>query len=109
MGNLSAKRDFSDVRDIARYISVIGREGESGEIYNTCSGSVYSISDMLNTLLELSTSDIKVEVEKERLRPVDKPLLAGDNSKIKNKFGLEPEYDMRMTLTDLLEHSRKLD
>ncbi len=107
VGNLSAKRDFSDVRDIARYISVIGREGESGEIYNTCSGSVYSISDMLNILLELSTSDIKVEVEKERLRPVDKPLLAGDNSKIKNKFGLGPEYDMEQTMKDLLEFSRK--
>jgi len=109
VGNLSAKRDFSDVRDIARYISVIGRKGESGEIYNTCSGSVYSISDMLNILLELSTSDIRVEVEKERLRPVDKPILAGDNSKIKSRLGLKPEYDMRMTLADLLEHSRSLD
>ncbi len=109
VGNLSAKRDFSDVRDIARYISVIGSEGDSSEIYNTCSGNVYSISDILNILLELSTSEIKIEVEKERLRPVDKPLLAGDNSKIKNRFGLEPEFELKTTLADILEHSRNLD
>ncbi|MEN8222934.1 MAG: GDP-mannose 4,6-dehydratase [Acidobacteriota bacterium] len=106
VGNLSAERDFSDVRDIARFLSVLGREGKSGETYNLCSGRAYSISDMLNTLLELSDSNIRVEVEKERYRPVDKPLLAGDNSKIRNELGLVPQYDIKQTLSDLLEFSR---
>ena len=106
VGNLSAKRDFSDVRDIARYLSVISKEGKRGEIYNTCSGNVYSISDMLNILLELSSAEIRIEVDKDKFRPVDKPLLAGDNTKIKNEFGLKPEYDLRKTLADLLEYAR---
>ncbi len=107
VGNLSAERVFSDVRDISRYLSVLGRSGKSSEIYNICSGRVYKISDMLNILLELSTSEIRVEVEPERYRPVDKPLLAGDNSKIVMGFGLKPEYDLEMTLRDLLDHTRK--
>lgn len=106
VGNLSAKRDFSDVRDIARYLSVISKEGKGGEVYNTCSGSVYSISDMLDILLDLSSSDIRVEVDKGKFRPIDKPLLAGDNTKIKNEFGLNPEYELKKTLADLLEYAR---
>jgi len=107
VGNLSAERDFSDVRDISRYLSVLGRSGKSGEIYNLCSGRAYKISDILNKLLALSTSNIKVEVESDRYRPIDKPLLAGDNSKIVKGFGLTPGYDLKMTLKDLLDHSRK--
>ncbi len=107
VGNLTAERDFSDVRDISRFLSVIGRSGKSGEIYNLCSGKVYKISDILNSLLELSTKDIKIEIEQNRHRPVDKPYLAGDNSKILDEFGLKPEYDMKMTLSDLLIYSRK--
>ncbi len=106
VGNLSAKRDFSDVRDIARYLTVIGREGISGEIYNTCSGDVYSISEILKIMLGFSYAEIKVVVEEGRLRPVDKPLLAGDNSKIKNEFGLEPKYDLKNTLLDIMDFYR---
>ncbi len=108
VGNLSAMRDFSDVRDIARYLTVIGREGKRGEIYNTCSGNVYSISDILNILLELSSVRIRIDEESDRFRPVDKPILVGDNSKIKNELGLEPEYNIRMTLADILKHSRNM-
>ncbi len=107
VGNLSAKRDFSDVRDIARYLSVLGSKGRIGEIYNTCSGSVYSIEEILNMLLELSRTEIRIEIDKERFRPVDSPLLWGDNSKIKKEFGLSPAFDIKRTLFDLLEHERK--
>jgi len=106
VGNLSAKRDFSDVRDIARYLTVIGSEGKKGEIYNTCSGDVYSISEILKIMLGFSSAKIKVVIEKDRFRPVDKPLLAGDNYKIKNEFGLEPRYDLKDTLFDILEYYR---
>lgn len=106
VGNLSAVRDISDVRDVARYLYVISREGKSGEIYNTCSGKTYSIREILDILLSLSEVSIQVAVDQEKMRPVDVPVLWGDNSKIKNAFGLEPQYDIQHTLADLLNYWR---
>ena len=106
VGNLSAERDFSDVRDIARYMKVIGTEGKSGSIYNLCSGNVYSIKYILDILLKHSNEKIKIEVDKERFRPVDIPKLAGDNSLIQSKFGLIPEYSIEQTLRDTLDFWR---
>ncbi len=106
VGNLSAKRDFSDVRDISRYLSVLGKKGKSGEIYNICSGSVHSIEEILHMLLEFAKMEIRIETDKEKFRPVDSPLLWGDNSKINREFGLSPAFDMKTTLFDLLEYER---
>lgn len=106
VGNLSAERDFSDVRDIARYMTVIGEEGKIGSIYNLCSGNVYSIKNILDILLEFSNEEIKVEVNEDRFRPVDIPALAGDNGLIRNEFGLSPEYPIKQTLKDTLDHWR---
>ncbi|MEN8153040.1 MAG: GDP-mannose 4,6-dehydratase [Acidobacteriota bacterium] len=107
VGNLSAERDFSDVRDITKYMTAIGKKGKSGSIYNLCSGNVYSIKYILDTLLKFSEKNIEVEVEKERIRPVDIPILAGDNSFIKNEFGLIPEYTIEQTLRDILDFWRE--
>lgn len=106
VGNLSAVRDISDVRDVARYLSVIAGNGICGEIYNTCSGKTYSIKNILDKLLALSDAPIKVVVDKDKLRPVDVPVLWGDNKKIKDDFGLEPRYDIDVTLADLLNYWR---
>jgi len=106
VGNLSAVRDFSDVRDISRYLRSLAESGRQGEVYNLCSGHAYSISDILNTLLRLSRAEIRVEVEQSRYRPVDKPYLAGDPSKIRDEMGLVPAYDLEKTLSDLLDLCR---
>lgn len=107
VGNLSAIRDISDVRDISRYITVIARHGEDGGIYNLCSGNTYSIKDVLYTLLSFSTKKIEVVVDKERLRPVDIPKLWGNPALIQKKFNLNPEYQIKQTLQDLLDYWRK--
>ncbi|MCP5048646.1 MAG: NAD-dependent epimerase/dehydratase family protein [bacterium] len=107
VGNLSAVRDFSDVRDIARYLAVLAEKGESGKVYNLCSGGSCSIQDILDILLDFATKDITVEVDPKKLRPVDVPFLWGDNSLIKDKFNLTPDYDIRHTLLDLLNDWRK--
>lgn len=106
VGNLSAERDFSDVRDIARYMTVIGKKGNIGSVYNLCSGNVYSIRDILDILLKFSNKEIKIEVNEDRFRPVDIPALAGDNSLIQSEFGLNPEYSIEQTLKDTLDHWR---
>lgn len=108
VGNLSAVRDISDVRDIARYLAVISR-GETktpGGIYNLCSGSTYSIRDILDILRSLSARKIDVMEDKDKFRPIDVPRLAGDNGLIERTFGLRPEYTLEQTLSDLLAYWR---
>lgn len=107
VGNLSAVRDFSDVRDIARYLSVIARQGERGAVYNLCSGKSYSIRQILDILLGFSEKQIEVKVDPQKFRPVDIPVLAGDCTLIRQKFKLAPRYTIEQTLQDLLDYWRK--
>jgi GDP-4-dehydro-6-deoxy-D-mannose reductase len=107
VGKLSALRDVSDVRDIARYLTIIARQGENGGIYNLCSGKFYSIKDILDMLLSFSTKEIKIIVDEEKFRLVDIPKLWGDPSLIKEKFNLEPQYEIKQTLLDLLNYWRE--
>jgi GDP-4-dehydro-6-deoxy-D-mannose reductase len=107
VGNLSAVRDFSDVRDTAWYLVSLMRQGKSGEVYNICSGKPYSIREILDKLLSLSSRKIEVKVDRKKLRPLDIPILHGDNSKIVNNFGLSPQYSIQKTLSDLLMYWRQ--
>ncbi len=107
VGNLSAVRDISDVRDIARYLTVIAEKGENRGVYNLCSGKTYSIQDVLDILLSLSTEKIAVMVDPDKFRPIDVPRLAGDNRRIRESFGLQAEYKIQKTLSDLLNYWRK--
>jgi len=106
VGNLEAVRDISDVRDVCRYLTVLADRGAGGEIYNLCSGRSVAIDDILQILLGLSPTSIRVEVEAERLRPVDVPVLTGDCRKIRDGFGLKPCYTLEQTLEDLLNDWR---
>ncbi|MCK4766127.1 MAG: GDP-mannose 4,6-dehydratase [Candidatus Aminicenantes bacterium] len=106
VGNLSAVRDFSDVRDTVRYLKAIAEKGDRGGVYNLCSGQTYPIEEILHKLLSFSEKEIEVVVEKERLRPVDIPELAGDCSLIREKFDLRPRYSIDQTLLDLLNYWR---
>lgn len=106
VGNLSAVRDISDVRDVARYISVIAGRSEPGAIYNLCSGNTYAIREILEVLISLSGAGIEVVVDEAKFRPVDVPKLWGDSTLIREKFGLEPNYEIKQTLSDLLGYWR---
>lgn len=107
VGNLTAERDFSDVRDIARYLHEIALKGHNGEIYNLCSGKIYSTLQVLDKLLSFSTVKIEKKVDASKLRPVDVPKLLGDNRLIRETLGLIPCYDMDQTLLDLLNYWRE--
>jgi GDP-4-dehydro-6-deoxy-D-mannose reductase len=106
-GNLAAIRDFSDVRDIARYVQVIGQRGKGGDVYNLCSGRSYSIAAILDVLLSLAKKPIRVEVDPGKFRPLDNPQINGDPARIKSEFGLRPEIPMETTLRDLLNYWRE--
>ena len=107
VGNLEARRDYSDVRDIVRGYWRLLEAGTPGEVYNLCSGRQWAIRDVLEFLLNRSrVRDIKVEVDPNRLRPSDVPLLLGDPSKIKRAVGWEATTPFEQTLDDLLDYWR---
>jgi GDP-4-dehydro-6-deoxy-D-mannose reductase len=107
VGNLTAKRDFSDVRDIARYlIQLTLHHGATTDILNLCSGHAVSIQTILDTLLSLSPQKIQVKTDTRRFRPVDIPVLLGDPGRLNGFFGLQPHYSLETTLTDLLDYWR---
>lgn len=107
VGNLDAKRDFTDVRDVVRAYLEIIRKGEPGDIYNICSGSSITMQQLLDGLLAHSDVDIKVETDPERLRPSDVPILEGDCSKLKAATGWEPLIPLEQTLKDTLDYWRE--
>jgi GDP-4-dehydro-6-deoxy-D-mannose reductase len=107
VGNLEARRDFTDVRDIVRgYWLALDGGCEPGEAYNICTGKDYSIQQVLDELIRMSGVEVEVREDPERLRPSDVPVLLGDNSKFRNATGWEPSIPYERTLRDMLEYWR---
>jgi len=106
VGNLKARRDFSDVRDIVRAYRLSVRKCTAGEVYNICSGVARSVQEVLDTLLGLSTTKISVQEDPARLRPSDAPVLLGDCAKFKLETGWEPQIPFEQTMRDLLDYWR---
>ena len=106
VGNLDARRDFSDVRDIVRGYWLALEHGEPGEVYNICCGKDYSIQEVLDRLIELSGVEVKVEQDPARLRPSDVPVLLGDNTKFVKRTGYKPDIPYDKTLQDMIDYWR---
>ncbi|CAA9311293.1 MAG: GDP-mannose 4,6-dehydratase [uncultured Gemmatimonadetes bacterium] len=101
VGNLEARRDLLDVRDVVRAYRRLAEAGTPGTAYNVCSGAAQSMREALDALVVISGADVRVEVDAERVRPVDVPLLLGDPGRIR-ALGWTPEIPLRRTLADLL-------
>jgi GDP-4-dehydro-6-deoxy-D-mannose reductase len=108
VGNLDARRDFTDVRDTVRAYWLLLQKGEPGEVYNIASGKSVRIGDMLDMLLEMTTADITVQTDPARLRPSDVPVLQGDFSRTQALTGWTPVIPFEQTLKDILEYWRKV-
>jgi GDP-4-dehydro-6-deoxy-D-mannose reductase len=108
VGNLKARRDYTDVRDIVRGYWRLLEAGEPGEVYNLASGRAWAIEDVLNFMLERArVRDIRVEQDPSRLRPSDVPVLVGDASRIERAVGWKAEIPFEQTLGDTLEYWRR--
>lgn len=107
VGNLSAKRDYTDVRDIVRaYIALLDK-GISGEVYNICSGRPVSGDEILKGLLNnTANSGLEPKVDRAKVRPVDAQEIYGDFSKLKSDTGWEPQIALSETLREALEDWR---
>ena len=106
VGDLSARRDISDVRDIVNGYRLAAECGKIGEAYILASGKANSIESYLQMLIKHSTADISIKVEKKLLRPVEVPLLVGSITKAKQELGYRPTFKLEQTLIDTLEYWR---
>src|SRR3989344_1663776 len=108
VGNLDSKRDFTDVRDMVEAYSLVVEKCRWGEVYNIGSGKSYTISEILDKMLSLSKTKIKVRADESLLRPSDNPDLICDRSKFTNRTGWEPKIPIDKTLKDTLDYWRNI-
>lgn len=106
-GNLDAKRDFTDVRDIVRAYVLLLESGRAGEIYNVGSGKAVAISDILSQILSSCTVAVRHEIDPEKLRPAETSYLAADTGKLRCDTGWMPEIPTAQTISDTLAYWRQ--
>ena len=106
-GNLDAKRDFTDVRDIVRAYVLLLESGRAGEIYNVGSGKAVAISDILSQILSSCTVAVRHEIAPEKLRPAETSYLAADTGKLRCDTGWMPEIPTAQTISDTLAYWRQ--
>ena len=106
VGNLTARRDFTHVRDIVRAYRLIAEKGRSGEIYNVGSGITYSAQEILDRLCALASCPIPVEQDPAKMRPSDTPVICCDHAKLTQDTDWEPEITMETVLCDVIQEWR---
>ena len=106
VGNLSAKRDFTDVRDVVAAYRLLMTKGTPGEAYNIGSGQAVSVQHILDTLIDLSHTPITVKQDPARMRPADQPLSYGNIAKIQQSVGWQPEIALVESLAQILDYWR---
>ena len=109
VGNLDSLRTWTDVRDAVKaYYLLVTENPTSGEYYNIGGSFSCTIKEMLEYLMSQSTNkDIKVEVDPERLRPIDADLQVPDTGKFTSHTGWRPEISFEKTMNDLLSYWRE--
>ncbi|MCB1015298.1 MAG: GDP-mannose 4,6-dehydratase, partial [Acidimicrobiales bacterium] len=106
VGNLSPRRDFTDVRDVVRAYRLLVLHGEPGDVYNVCSGHDVAVAELAEQLVQLAERPMRLEADPALQRPVDIPVLRGDNTRLRTATGWAPEIPLHQTLADLLAHWR---
>ncbi|MFN8532093.1 MAG: GDP-mannose 4,6-dehydratase [Dehalococcoidia bacterium] len=106
VGNLTPRRDFSDVLDVCRALWLLVERGTPGETYNLCSGQAPVIGEVLDLVLSKARVTVRVEEDPARLRPSDEPILLGDNSRLRRDTGWAPEVPLSDSLDRILAYWR---
>lgn len=106
VGNLSAMRDFTDVRDVVRAYRLLGEKGVSGRVYNVGRGKAVTIQHILDTVLSLAKKEIEVKTDPARMRASDIPIIEPDVSRIHEDTGWTAEITMEQTINDTLDYWR---
>ncbi len=106
LGNMSARRDFTDVRDMCRAYVLSLQKGIPGEVYNIGSGCARSMRELLDLMLSHSSIEPVEETDPSKMRPSDVPVSFCDPSKFRQHTGWEPRIPLEQTVVDILEDWR---
>jgi len=106
-GNLDAQRDFTDVRDVVRAYWLLINQGQPGDVYNVGSGRAVSIQQMLDIYLGMSKVPIRTEIDPDRMRPSDIPVIVCDPGKLHRATGWQAQIPIEQTLSDILNEWRE--
>lgn len=106
VGNLTPRRDFTDVRDVVRAYRLLVAHGEPGEAYNVCSGVDLAIGELAERLVGLADRPMRLAPDPALQRPVETPVLRGDAAKLRAATGWAPSIPLDRTLGDILDERR---
>jgi GDP-4-dehydro-6-deoxy-D-mannose reductase len=106
VGNLSARRDFTDVRDMVRAYALLAEHGEPGAVYNAGSGQAVMVRELLDLLLASSGAAIDVRPDPRLMRPIDMPVVVCDPTRLRERTGWAPNFTLTQTLSDILTYWR---
>jgi GDP-4-dehydro-6-deoxy-D-mannose reductase len=101
VGNLGAARDFLDVRDVVAAYLALARDGESGAVYNVCSGTAVTIRDLLRELMTIARVPVEVREDPQRMRPLDVPVFVGSADKLRARTGWRPTVTAVASLREI--------
>jgi GDP-4-dehydro-6-deoxy-D-mannose reductase len=103
VGDLSTRRDFSDVRDVVRAYRLLARLGVSGEVYNVASGHDVALADIANQLVAQLAPGVQLVVDPSLLRPVEVPVSRGSYDKLHQATGWAPLIPLHLTLDEVVD------
>jgi GDP-4-dehydro-6-deoxy-D-mannose reductase len=106
VGNLDVRRDFSDVRDIVRAHRLAVAQGEPGQVYNLGSERSYSIRELLDALIAISSVTLQVRQDPARVRQADVPLMVSDCLRFRQRTGWTARIPFRQSVRDVLDYWR---
>jgi GDP-4-dehydro-6-deoxy-D-mannose reductase len=101
-GNLSPRRDLTDVRDMVQAYILLMERGRVGEAYNIGTGQTHSMQEMLDRLLRLTTVRIEVRQRADLVRSTETPAVRADAGRLRRETGWAPRLSLEQTLTDML-------
>jgi GDP-4-dehydro-6-deoxy-D-mannose reductase len=107
VGNLNAQRDFTDVRDVVRAYQLLIARGQPGTAYNIASGQARTIRSILEGLIDISGTSVRVETDPTRLRPVEVPINYGSTARLQAHTGWTPQIPFDQSLSDILNDCRQ--
>ena len=107
VGNLNAERDFTHVADVARALWLVLDRGKPGMVYNLCSSIASRISDIVALVCAQGQTPVEVRVDPARLRPLDEPILIGDNTRLRRDTGWTPQIGMQQIVQEVLGYWRE--
>jgi GDP-4-dehydro-6-deoxy-D-mannose reductase len=107
LGNIDSRRDFTDVRDVARAYADLVDAAAPPDAYNLCSGHAVSVRELLELLSRAARVEVRHEVDPDRVRAHDVPEIRGSAERIRAATGWAPKIPLERTVADALESWRE--